>query len=154
MSKVWLVTGSGSGLGRNLAKLCSHRAIASSQRPAALANSKTSSKSREKRVRTAPRDVAHESAAHACCRAGGGAHIWTSRCHREQRGLRRCCTVRAVKLGEIQGHLASLSSPLLMGLCWVTTCIRWTRMAWNNRLGFARPGCFTRTPVKSFPVEM
>ena len=47
MSKVWLVTGSASGLGRNIEKLCSHRAIASSQRLAILANSKTSSRRME-----------------------------------------------------------------------------------------------------------
>jgi hypothetical protein len=40
-------------------------------------------------------------------------------------------------------RLASLSCLLPMGPCWATTFIRWTRMAWNNRFGFARPDCFT-----------
>src|SRR5215467_6735189 len=37
------------------------------------------------------------------CGAGRGRRLRASRCRGEQRGLRRCRTVRAVELGEIQG---------------------------------------------------
>jgi NADP-dependent 3-hydroxy acid dehydrogenase YdfG len=83
MSKVWLVTGSASGLGRNIAEAVlasGDRLVATARDPRRLEDLV---KKYGDQVRTAPLDVADEAAAYAA--------------------VRQLCTVRAVKLGELQG---------------------------------------------------
>ena len=82
MRKIWLVTGSASALGLNIAEAVltsGDRLVATARDPRRLEDLV------EKygdQVRTASLDVADEDAAHAAVRVGGG-RVRTSRCCRE-----------------------------------------------------------------------
>ena len=80
MSKVWLVTGSASGLGRNIAEAvlaCGDRLVATARDPRRLGDLV---KKYGDQVRTAPLDVADEDAAKApWCRAPSArSGVWMS----------------------------------------------------------------------------
>src|SRR5262249_28912424 len=87
MSKVWLVTGSASGLGRNIAQAVLESGdslVATARDPRQIEDLV---QKYGDHVRAVPLDVADEGAA-PCCRAGGGRRLRASRCRGEQRGLR------------------------------------------------------------------
>ena len=93
MSKVWLVTGSASGLGRNIAEAVlesGDRLVATARDPRRL----------EDLAEEIWRSGSHRSPGRGrrrcgpCRGAGGGGRVWTSRCRREQRGIRRYRAVR------------------------------------------------------------
>ena len=98
MSKVWLVTGSASGLGRNIAEAVlasGDRLIATARDPRRLDDLV------EKygdHVRNAPLDVADEAAAYAAVQVAMDS-VRASRYGREQCGLWRYCAVRADERG-------------------------------------------------------
>ena len=82
MAKVWLVTGSASGLGRHIAEAVlasGDRLVATARDPRRLA---TLVVQYGDHVRTAPLDVADE-AGGLRCGAGGGGRIRAARCRRE-----------------------------------------------------------------------
>ena len=82
MSKVWLVTGSASGLGRNIAEAVlasGDRLVATARDPRRLDDLV---KKYGDQIRTAALDVADEKRRTAAVQAGGG-RVRASRCRRE-----------------------------------------------------------------------
>jgi NAD(P)-dependent dehydrogenase (short-subunit alcohol dehydrogenase family) len=79
MSKVWLVTGSASGLGRNISEAvlaAGDLLIATAREPRRLDDLV---QKHGESIRTAPLDVADEEAAKSHC-ASSGCRVWASRC--------------------------------------------------------------------------